>query len=163
VDLVVEVDQERMEDLEQVEQVIHHQLIPHKEIQEGLQVVQIQEITQLLVVVEQPLQVVLEELMREQEVQEHLTQLQDHQHVMPVVVAEVQDLELLVQLDQAVVEQVPQDVEIQELLEQPTLEAVVVVLEEDRLMVEQVVQVSLLQEHQIPQELHLQKQLQLTR
>jgi hypothetical protein len=58
------------------------------------------------------------------------------------VEAEVQDLELLVQLDQAVVEQVPQDVEIQELLEQLTLEAVVVVLEEDRLMVEQVVQVS---------------------
>ena len=74
VDLVVEVDQEKMEDLEQVEQVIHHQLVPHKEIQEGLQVVQIQEIIQLLVVVEQPLQVVLEELMREQEVQEHQTQ-----------------------------------------------------------------------------------------
>jgi hypothetical protein len=73
VDLVVEVDQEKMEDLEQVEQVIHHQLVPHKEIQEGL-VVQIQEITQVLVVVEQPLQVVLEQLMREQEVQEHQTQ-----------------------------------------------------------------------------------------
>ena len=73
VDLVVEVDQERMEDLEQVEQVILLKLILIKVIQEELQVVQIQEITQLLVVVEQPLQVVLEELMREQEVQEHQT------------------------------------------------------------------------------------------
>tara|TARA_R100000900_G_C3283079_1_gene154144 strand:- start:69 stop:245 length:177 start_codon:yes stop_codon:yes gene_type:complete len=58
------------------------------------------------------------------------------------VEAEVQDLELLVQLEQEVVEQVPQDVEIQELLEQLTLEAVVVVLEEDQPMVVQVVQVS---------------------
>jgi hypothetical protein len=55
------------------------------------------------------------------------------------VEAEVQDLEQLVQLEQVVVEPVQQDVGIQDLLEQLTLEAVVVVLEEDRLMVEQVV------------------------
>ena len=51
-------------------------------------------------------------------------------------------MEQLVQLEQVVVEPVQQDVGIQDLLEQLTLEAVVVVLEEDRLMVEQVVQVS---------------------
>ena len=73
------------------------------------------------------------------------------------VEAEVQDLELLVQLDQVVVEPVQQDVEIQELLEQLTLEAVVVVLEEDRLMVEQVVQVSWLRERRQRQEFILQR------